>query len=291
MRRYCDLHTHSSASDGAVSPAELIALADREGMGGVALTDHDTTAGLDEAARAAERTEGVAFLPGVELSAVFPKGTLHILALGLDPAGNAIKAVTARLLAARNRRNPQMIDKLRRLGLEITFEDVLAAAGATDPNRQVVSRVHMAAVLTRKGYARDTNEAFEKYLAAGAPGYVDKERLEPAEAIAAIHAAGGLAVLAHPVHLQFANFAECERLVHVLIDAGIDGLEVYHSDHTDELTRFLLNLARRLDLAVSGGSDFHGPVKPNVRLGRPRVPMAIMEELLERIDARRTSSA
>jgi len=291
MRRYCDLHTHSAASDGALSPADLIALADRERLAGVALTDHDTTAGLVEAARAAERTEGVTFIPGVEISAAFPQGTLHILGLGVDSANEAMAVVMAGLLAARNRRNPLMIAKLQRLGIEVTMDEVLAAAGGARAGGRVVSRMHMAAVLTRKGYVRNTTEAFNRYLAAGAPAHVEKERMQPAEAIDAIHVAGGLAVLAHPVHLQFATFAECERLVRVLIDAGLDGVEVYHSDHSDAQTRFLLDLARRLDLAVTGGSDFHGSTKPNVRLGRPRVPVSIMEGLLDRLAARKAPAA
>jgi 3',5'-nucleoside bisphosphate phosphatase len=282
MRRLCDLHTHSNHSDGDLSPRELVRLASRKRLAGLALTDHDTVAGLAEAAEAAAEDPQLTFIPGVEVSAAFPQGTLHILGLCIDPAGVALADLTARLLDARNERNPRIVAKLRAMGVDITMDEVLSRAGVADQAGGVVGRAHIAAVLMRKGYARDLADAFARYLSPGAPAFVDKERLAPAQAIAAIHDARGLAILAHPVQLQFGNFAECERMVRSLQDAGLDGLEAYHSDHSDVETRFFLDLARRLDMAVAGGSDYHGSIKAEVRLGHPPVPASVMETLLSR---------
>lgn len=287
MRRFCDLHTHSRASDGSLAPAELIELAERKRLAGVALTDHDSLAGLKEAARRAEAFPSLTFIPGIEVSAVFPRGTLHILGLCIDPASAAAARLAEQLRQSREARNPQMIARLRQLGLDITLEDVIAQAGSADPDRRIVGRLHMAAALVAKGHARDVPDAFARYIGLGGPAYVDKERMTPAEVIAAIHDAGGLAVLAHPVHLEYDNFAECERIVRSFVHAGLDGIEAYHSDHRDVDTRFFLDLARRLGLVVTGGSDFHGAAKPAVKLGRPPVPAAVMEALLARAGRKR----
>lgn len=285
MRRLCDLHVHSTASDGSLAPAEVIALADRQRLAGVALTDHDTVAGLAEAAQAAKAFPELAFVPGIEVSAAWPQGTLHILGLGFDPASSALAALARRLREERNRRNPLMVGRLRSLGLEVTMEEVASEAAASPAARgeEVVGRAHMAAVLARKGFARGTKDAFDRYLAKGAPAYVEKDRLPPAEVFAAIRAAGGLAVLAHPVQLRFTNFAECERLVRGFKEAGLEGIEVHHGDHDVAQSRFFLELARRLDLVPTGGSDFHGAPKPDVRLGRPRVPVQFLHELRARL--------
>ncbi len=282
MRRLCDLHTHSTVSDGTFSPFEVIALADRKRLAGIALTDHDTTDGLAAAASAAEAFPELRFIPGVEVSAVSASGTLHILGLCIDPSSAALKALLARLRLARDERNPKMIAKLQSLGLDVTMADVLAEARAGDPADRVVSRAHMAAALVRKALARDITDAFGRYIGAGAAGYVEKDRLSPGEVIAGIHGAGGLALVAHPVQLGFGNFAECERMVRSLIGDGLDGIEVYHSQHNDLQVRFFLDMARRFGLAVSGGSDFHGTAKQDVKLGRPPVAVAIMDELLAR---------
>jgi hypothetical protein len=141
----------------------------------------------------------------------------------------------------------------------------------------------MAEVLVHKGYVRTIEEAFDRFLAEGRPAYVDKERLSPRALADAIHAAGGLAIIAHPVQLGFENYAQAQRLIRLLVEQGLDGLEVYHSDHGAALTRFFLDLAKRFNLAISGGSDFHGRIKPHVQLGRPRVPVEVLRELQRRL--------
>lgn len=279
MRRFVDLHVHSVASDGSLSPAEVVELAERKRLAAVALTDHDTMAGLPEAAAAAENV-AVRFVSGIEVSAVFTGGTLHIIGLGVDPAEPSIAKLASRLRASRRRRNPKMIAKLRDMGIDVSMDELRASAGG-----EVLGRLHMAGLLRRKGYVRSADEAFKRYLGTGSPAFVDKERIPPPGAIAAIHDAGGLAVLAHPPQLSYGNLAQLERIVRSLIRAGLDAIEVYHSDHTPAQTRSYLDLARKLGLLVSGGSDFHGSPKPEARLGLPRVPAAAVEQLLAKLPA------
>jgi len=289
MRRLCDLHTHSTASDGKLLPAELIELADSCRLAAVALTDHDTTEGLREAAAAAERFDELAFIPGIELSAASGEGGLHLLGYHIDPAAAALRRVADHLRSARDRRNPEIVARLQTMGLDVTMDDVLAAAAAVAPDRQIIGRPHIAAVLVAKGYAKTVSEAFDRYIGSKAPAYVQRDRPSAAVAIGAIHSAGGVAVLAHPVHLGLTNYAQYERVARSLIAKGLDGLEAYHSDHTDRQTRFFLDLARRFDLLATGGSDFHGPSHGGARLGRPRVPATVVGPLRAKAEARRTT--
>ncbi|MCY2927339.1 MAG: PHP domain-containing protein [Planctomycetota bacterium] len=275
-RRFVDLHTHSTASDGRVSPTELMALADAAGLAAVALTDHDTVSGLAEGAHAAKAFPQLRFIPGIEVSVHPQQGTMHVLGLGIDPSCPALADMAAAFLHGRQTRNPRIVEKLNALGLDISLTDVFTVAGvaAATQDSAVVGRLHVAEALRRKGHVHTTKEAFDKYLARGCPAYVERERLTAVQAIGAIHAAGGLAAAAHPSQWRCKNFAQLERILHDLMTAGIDGIEVYHSDHSPFLTRHLLDLAIRLDLAVVGGSDFHGAAKPGVSLGHPKVPLS-----------------
>jgi hypothetical protein len=283
-RRFCDLHTHSTASDGTYVPGEVIDAAERLSLAAVALTDHDTTAGLEAAAERAKAYPDLLFIPGIEVSARWPGGTLHILGLGVEAASRELLELTDYLRDCRDRRNPEMLRRLRDQGIASDMDDVRACL----PDRKgagpdIVSRVHIAEALRRKGVVKDRREAFERYVGQGAPAYVEKERLSPGRAIGAIRDAGGTAVLAHPVQLRTSNHAQMERALRELRDAGLGGIEVYHSDHSPERTRLYLDLAKRFGLGISGGSDFHGFGKPDVLLARPRVPVSVVgEELLRR---------
>lgn len=277
MRRFVDLHTHSTASDGTLAPAGVIARADAAQLAAVALTDHDTTAGLADVRKAAANFPELTFVPGVEVSARFTGGTMHILGLGVDENAPDLRAVLATFIDARTERNPKIIARLQALGVGIDMDDVLAAAEQFEPARsRVIGRVHIAEALRTKGYVGSISEAFERYLGDGKPAYVDKERLEPREVIEAIRSSGATPVLAHPVHLGLGDGEELERYVAQLAERGLTAIEAYHSEHTDVQTRRFLDIAAELGLAVTGGSDFHGSAKPTVDIGRPKVPLAAM---------------
>ena len=185
MRRFVDLHTHSSASDGDLRPAELIALADREQLLAVALTDHDTTAGLAEARLAAEGFAQLRFIPGIEVSAASPAGILHVLALGIDETSPALAELAAALRAARDKRNPKIVAKLQALGMHIDMDDVAAQATDSPGGGPVLGRLHIAHAMAAKGYVRTADEAFDRFIGRGKPAYGEKDKLPPAEVIAA----------------------------------------------------------------------------------------------------------
>jgi len=285
-RRFIDLHTHSTASDGSLPPAEVVWQADRRRLAVVALTDHDTTAGLAEARAAADDFEDLRFVAGIEVSARFQPGTMHILGLGIDEDSPALGDLARFLREARKQRNPQIVARLQALGVQIDMDDVLAvAAGAHGQiDDRPIGRMHIAEAMRRKGLVRGTDEAFEKFLAKGGPAYVDRERWTPTRTIQAIRDAGGVPVLAHPVQLNYDNRAQLMRIVRNLAAHGLEGIEAYHGDHSARQTRFYIALAKRLDLGITGGSDFHGPAKPQAQLGRPRVPLSVLTDgLLQRL--------
>ena len=179
MRRFVDLHTHSSFSDGSMPPPKLLAVADNANLLAVALTDHDTTEGLPEAHKAAGEFPQLRFVAGVEVSAKFTGGTLHILGLGIDESAAGIQKLAGQLREARAERNPKIIARLQGLGLAISMDDVRAAAGGGKADR-ILGRLHIALAMVRRGLVRSTDEAFERYIGAGRPAFVDKERLRRA---------------------------------------------------------------------------------------------------------------
>jgi hypothetical protein len=280
--RFVDLHSHSTASDGTLAPAAVARLAKQVGLSGWALTDHDTIGGIAEAA-AESAAIGIDFLPGIEISAEFPNpGTMHILGYGIDPESTILKELTTTLLAGRDNRNPRIVAKLQELGVAITMDEVEKEAGKDTNPAAVVGRPHIAAILHRKGYVSSIKQAFDKYLAPGGLAYFDKERLTPKQALEMIRASGGIPVLAHPVQLRCENNAQLERIVKDLIDLGLEGIEVIHSDHTPERVEMYTTLANRFGLLKTGGSDFHGSKKEGVELGGRRVPREFLDQLLAR---------
>jgi hypothetical protein len=277
---FVDLHCHSTASDGTLPPAEVVRLATRGGLSALALTDHDTIGGVAEAAAEAEKT-GIDFLPGIEISAEYPHpGTLHLLGYGVNPGSAILRDLTATLLESRDNRNPRIVAKLRELGVAITMEEVEAEAGG-----KVIGRPHIAAILLRKGYVSSIKQAFDKYLAPGGLAYFDKERLTPSRAIGMIRESGGLPVLAHPFQLRTENDAQLDRVVKDLVDLGLAGVEIFHSDHDAAWIEKCTKLADRYDLVKTGGSDFHGTNKKDIELGLARgrrIPRELFDALVER---------
>ena len=278
---YVDLHCHSTASDGTFTPSDVVDLAVRSGLSALALTDHDTIGGVAEAAAAA-RTAGIDFLPGIEISCDVPKpATMHLLGYGVDPASPVLLELTRRLIEGRNDRNPRIIRKLNELGVAITMQELEAEA-----NGGVIGRPHIAAILLRKGYVTSIKQAFDKYLAPGGAAYFDKERVSPEQAIILVKQSGGLPVLAHPSQLRTENDAQLERMVKDLVDLGLVGLEVIHSDHDAAQVEKYSKLADRYGLLKTGGSDFHGTNKKDISLGTARgrrIPRAFFDALVDRV--------
>jgi 3',5'-nucleoside bisphosphate phosphatase len=281
QQQYVDLHSHSTASDGTFAPADVVRLAKEAGLVGLALTDHDTIAGLSEASAAATEA-GIDFLPGIEISCEVPKpATMHMLGYGVDIHSQPLKELTSQLMAGRDDRNPRIIRRLNELNVAITMEEVEQQAGG-----DVVGRPHIAAVMLKKGYVSSIKQAFDKYLATGGLAYFDRDRPTPKRGIELIRQAGGLPVLAHPVQLRTENDAQLERTVKDLADLGLAGIEVIHSDHDAAWFERCTSLADRFGLLKTGGSDFHGTNKKDVRLGVAngrRVPREYLDRLREQL--------
>jgi len=267
-----DLHTHSTFSDGSLTPEALARKAAEAGLTAAALTDHDCTNGVARFA-AACAAGGVDGIPGVEISADVKKGTLHVLGYFIDAAHAGLEAVLVRIRQGREIRNREILAKLQRLGLKLEWKDVTAFA-----DEEVVGRPHFAQALAARGYVTSKEDAFERYLAKGKPGYADRFRLTAPDGIAAIHSAGGLAVMAHPATLD-AGRKGLRDSVAQLKEAGLDGIEVYYSEHNPSQTAQYLALAREFDLAVTGGSDFHGDMNPAISLGRGFGTLDVPDEL------------
>jgi len=268
-----DLHLHTTFSDGSRTPTDVLALAGKAQVSALAITDHDTVAGLPEAI-AAGRSLGIEVIPGIELSSRWGQTELHILGYFLDWNDLELQRQLTRFQEARHVRNPRIIEKLNALGMDLTYDEVRSLAG-----NDSIGRPHIARVLIEKGYVTSAKEAFDRYLADGAAAHVPRELPEPAEAIAIIRAARGIPVLAHPSWLDRSEgiYKICEQLKAV----GLAGIEVHYSSHRPEQTAAYLDIARRLDLLVTGGSDFHGVTKPDVEVGIGRGQLKVPEALLE----------
>ncbi len=286
---HCDLHTHSTASDGTTHPAALADLAAGNSLGALALTDHDTTEGLAAcAARCAE--VGVSFVPGIEISSdpdldrgssaadaePAPRGTLHILGLFVRHDDPALRAIHDRMRQARDERNPAIVQRLRGLGIDVTYAQVEALAAAQ--GTRIIGRPHIGEVLVQGGHATSMADAFQRFLGRRGAAYVRRDRLPARQAIEGIHHAGGLAVLAHPQQLGLKDPPRLASFVARLAKLGLDGVETRHSDHDTAMVEQCETMALQLDLLTSGGSDFHGERK-TVALGGQEVPMAVYERL------------
>lgn len=284
-----DLHLHSDCSDGTLSPEALVERACRLGVQALALTDHDTMAGNTRAV-AAGRQLGPTVVPGIELSTEWQGLTFHLLGYGVTETCPEVSTTLAFLLESRRQRNPGIVEKLQRLGIDITLEEIRAEAGS-----EVVGRPHFARVLKRKGVVRSTQEAFERFLGRGAAAYLDKARLSPDAACRLVHAAGGVAVLAHPGIIERERPNLLVPLLDHLTHLGLAGIEAYYSSHDPGQTLYYRNLAAQRDLIVTGGSDFHTPGPEGPELGRGFgglcVPTTCREALEERLAGSRRYTA
>ncbi|PSG98447.1 phosphoesterase [Thermoplasmatales archaeon SW_10_69_26] len=275
--RPIDLQTHSVHSDGTLTPTEIVERAAETDLAAVALTDHDTTSGLEAFEQAGEDRD-VETVPGVELSARVGRQDVDILGYFVDPDDETLQEVMEKARRFRRERAPEMIERLAEVGAPIEIEAVEEHAGEA-----AIGRPHIAQALVDAGHVDDVDEAFAELIGEEQPGCVPKERLDPPEAIGAIHSAHGVAVLAHPSHIHPAAFG---RILEVLFEAGVDGIEVWHSDHDRNHEQFFGQQAAKHGLVKTGGSDFHGDNKPDIALGEGRGDLGVPYESLERLRQR-----
>ena len=274
---YIDLHIHTTESDGSLTPSQVVHYAKEKGLKAIAITDHDTIHGNEEAIKEGI-SEGVEVIPGVEISVDYSPGTMHMLGYFITTEDPILNEKLTLLQDSRADRNPRIIEKLNKLGLSLTYDEVVQVSGGGQ-----VGRPHMAQILMKKGYTKSIKEAFDKYLGKGAPAYLDKFRLGAVEAITMITDAGGIPVLAHPSTLYCKSSDELDALVKKLVNQGLQGLEVYYSEHDERKTSSYKLLAKRYNLAITGGSDFHGKNMKGIDLGTGRgklkIPYTVLENL------------
>jgi len=282
-----DLHTHTSYSDGTLSPADLVHLARELGIGTIAITDHDTTAGIAEGLVAGERA-GIEVIPGIEVSAFLGSTAIHLLGFWIEPENELLRDRLSRLQADRRSRNESIIAKLRQLGIAITMNDLEHYT----PEGQI-GRPHIAKALQDKCVVGSIQAAFTRFLKRGRPAFVEKSIFPASEAIAMIRSAGGLCALAHPGTIHSREHATFEILLKALKDLGLDGLEVYYPEHQPATCRKLEGLAQSIGLFISGGSDFHGANRPHVNLGNIdgsfSIPAALLPPMRAVLEMRRAA--
>ena len=282
-----DLHVHSTASDGTLTPSEILAMAVEIGLKAIAITDHDTLSGS-----AAAVGQGIPptlrFLTGIEISAQAPpefpqNSSIHILGYGFDLGDRNLRALIDVLKAARESRNPKIIDRLNALGMDLDPAELAPIVG-----NSVAGRPHIAQLLVKKGLVDSIDEAFDRFLGKNRPGYVEKYRVPMDKAIAAINGAGGVAVLAHPYLNDIHDPEAFEAFLQSLIAMGLRGIEAIYPDHSESATAEYCRLARKYELLVTGGTDYHGEVTPGIQMGigngNLHVPYGLYESLAEHLE-------
>lgn len=275
---YADLHLHSHYSDGTFTPEEIVVRAQQQGLGAIALTDHDTVEGCDAVARDCAKV-GIEFVVGTELTSEHKDVELHILAYFVDPTNERLLREIAKFQLVRQERIREMVAKINALGVALKAEDVFALANCKSPGRP-----HVARTLVRHGQCRTLDEAFERFLKKGRPAWVPKSKMSALEAIELIHQAGGLAVLAHP------GLNRNDQSIPDLVAAGLDGIECFHTKHPPATAQHYLSLATKHDLLVTGGSDCHGLSKGKPLIGTVRLTRVNFDKLKAAAAARKTAA-
>ena len=281
LPREIDLHTHTTASDGSDEPAEVVRKAAQLGLQAIAVTDHDTVTGIPEALAEGERL-GVEVIPGIEVSADYRGNRAHILGLFIDPYAESLRPVLDWADNQRLLRNGRIVEALAADGFDISMAALLEEYPAS-----MLGRPHIAEHLMNKGYVSSVQEGFERYLDKGRPYYRARERISLQEAARCIGAAGGIAIIAHPLQYRYDD-EEVLRYIRTALDAGCTGFEAFYSEHSPDQQQRLLELAERLDVPVSGGSDYHGTRKPAIRLGSGisdglAIPRRVLEVLRTKV--------
>ncbi|MCR4788408.1 MAG: Cof-type HAD-IIB family hydrolase [Lachnospiraceae bacterium] len=276
-----DLHTHSTASDGTYSPKELVDYAFSKGLSAIALTDHDTTDGIKEALAEAERirSEGGNFelIPGIELSSGYMGKEIHIIGLFMDPDNEFLKRRLEKFIINREKRNRQMCSLCTEKGLPISYEEMREEFGDT-----VLTRAHFAKIMMKKGYVKSVKEAFERYVGDGKPCFVSRKKITPMRAVEIIRRSGGFPIFAHPL-LTGMSKENLDRLTAKLKGAGLMGIEAFYGTYTPADEREVMALAKKYDLVLSGGSDFHGQNKTHIDIGKGTGRLYIHQDWLAKI--------
>jgi hypothetical protein len=279
-----DLHIHSTASDGSLTPADIIDQAQKLNLAAIAITDHDSVDGSKEALQIGI-PPSLHFLTGVEISAAHPpffpgSGSFHILGYAIRLDHRALNQNLDKLQDARKNRNPEILRRLNKLGFQITLEEVNQGVGQGQ-----LGRPHIAYAMVKKGFVKSIDEAFDKYLGTARPAYVDKYRIECEQAINIIRKAGGVPVLAHPALLNIENDQKLETLLQNLIKIGLAGVEVYYPGHSPQQIRRYTELTRKYGLLMTGGTDFHGSIMPKIKMGSGTgdlfIPYNLYEDLID----------
>jgi len=278
MERIIDLHTHTVCSDGSMTPAELVRHARASGLAAVAVSDHDTADGVKEA-MAVGADIGIEVVPAIELSAISDTET-HILGYFIDPDSEALVKAVDNIRAIRTQRIGETCEMLEKYDIHVTLDEVKAKAGGG-----ILCRAHIAKLMTEKGYSESPKAAFNQWLNVGCPCYSESQALTDTEAVELIRAAGGDAYLAH-LHLTKKSGDDLEAFVKHLAAAGLTGIEGYYTDYTPEMAETYRNLAKKYNLKISGGTDFHGSFKPHISIGRGlgemTIPYSVLEEMKKR---------
>lgn len=269
---FADLHLHTSFSDGTYSPEQLVLQARRHGLSVIALTDHDTVEGCDRA-REACQASGVEFIPGTELTAEQEGEEIHILGYLMDTGNQKLLHEIAKFQAVRQNRVREMVARLNGLEVTLTSDEVFALANCRAPGRP-----HVARALVQRGHCGTLDEAFERFLKKNRPAWVPKFKMSVADAISLIHQAGGVAIMAHP------GLSRADHLIPNMVEAGLDGLECFHTKHSTSTSEYYLEMASDFRLLVTGGSDCHGLSKGKALIGTIKVPYDYVERLKEKAE-------
>ena len=276
--KYIDLHTHTVCSDGSMTPAELVRHAKESGLAAVAVSDHDTADGVREAV-AVGKEVGIEVVPAIELSAISDTET-HILGYFIDPDSPVLVSAVDNIRAIRTQRIGETCEMLEKYNIHVTLDEVKAKAGGG-----ILCRAHIAKLMTEKGYSESPKAAFNQWLNVGCPCYSESQALTDTEAVELIKGAGGEAYLAH-LHLTKKSGDDLDAFVKHLVEAGLSGIEGYYTDYTPEMAETYRALARKYNLKISGGTDFHGAFKPHISIGRGlgemRIPYSVLENMKNR---------
>ncbi len=280
-----DLHIHSTTSDGTMSPGELVHYAQKKGLSAIAITDHDTIDGVDEALAAGQSID-LEVVPGIELSAKYCSYNVHLLGYLLDCRHKELHVALGQLQAGRIERNKKILVKLNQLGLKLQLHELEKSAGSGQTGRP-----HIARLMVEKGFVQSMDEAFEKYLGHGGLAYTSRFIYEAKEAIGIIQDAGGIAVLAHPLQLD-KSVDNLDHALQQLCEMGLDGIEVYYPNHSRSFRKRLIVLADKHSLVMTGGSDYHGSIRPGTTLAGGKnvsVPAQLLVAMKQRAKENRNN--